>query len=169
MLMALLLVTGDFITISLATDRARPSPLPDVWRVRDVTAAAAVLGLCKLLFSLGALALGRHVLELDAGALQTFTFVTLVFGSQATVYVVRERGHLWHSRPGGWLVLSSLLDLAIAAALALGGLLLAPLPVSTVVGVLLGAVAFALVLDSVKTALFPRLRIAWRPADGGGR
>ena len=44
MLMALLLVTGDFLTMSLTTDRARPSPAPDSWRVRRITAAAAILG-----------------------------------------------------------------------------------------------------------------------------
>ena len=40
MLMALLLITGDFITMSLTVDRATPSPRPDAWRIGTVTAAA---------------------------------------------------------------------------------------------------------------------------------
>ena len=48
MLMALLLITGDFITMSLTTDRATPSSMPDAWRIRTLTAAAAILGLFGL-------------------------------------------------------------------------------------------------------------------------
>ncbi|HXZ01803.1 MAG TPA: hypothetical protein VEI03_17555 [Stellaceae bacterium] len=41
MLMALFLIAGDFITMSLTTGRATPSPMPDAWRIRKITAAAA--------------------------------------------------------------------------------------------------------------------------------
>ena len=108
MLMALLLVTGDFITMSLTTDRATPAPAPDVWRVRNITTAAAILGLFKLMFSVGVLAAGKYKLGLNIGELQTLAFVTLVFGSQATVYAIRERTHMWHSLPSIWLVLLQL-------------------------------------------------------------
>lgn len=159
MLMALLLVTGDFITMSLTTDKATPSPRPDTWRVRKITAAAAVLGLFKLTFSVAVLVAGKSGIGLNGSELQTLAFVTLVFGSQATVYVVRERRHMWHSRPGVWLLLSSVLDIGIAASLAITGLLMAPLSALVVGSVLLGAAAFSLALDVVKTMIFRRLQI----------
>jgi len=59
---------------------------------------------------------------------------------------------MWHSRPGGWLLLSSLLDLGIAASLAITGTLMAP-------AVLAGSIAFPLVLDAVKHVAFTRLKI----------
>ena len=154
MLMALLLITGDFITMSFTTDRATPSPLPDAWRVRNITIAAGILGLFGLIFAVGVLAVGKYRLGLDAKRLQTLAFVTLVFIGQATVYVVRERRHMWQSRPGGWLVLSSLLDLGIACALALTGTLMAPLPVPIVAAALAGAIVFSLALDGVKSIAF---------------
>lgn len=160
MLMALLLITGDFITMSLTTDRATPSPMPDAWHIRSITVAAAVLGLFALMFAVGSLAVGEYVLGLNASGLQTLAFVTLVFVSQATVYVVRERKHMWHSRPGIWLVLSSLLDLGIASSLAITGTLMAPLPASTVAAVLAGAMLFSFALDLVKSAVFLRLKLA---------
>jgi H+-transporting ATPase len=159
MLMALLLITGDFITMSLTTDRATPSPMPDTWRVRTITAAAAILGLFGLTFSVGVVAAGKYVVGFDARELQTLAFVTLVFASQATINVVRDRTHMWHSRPGGWLVLSSLLDLGIAASLAITGTLMVPLPALTVAAVLAGAIAFSMALDAVKHATFTRLKI----------
>jgi H+-transporting ATPase len=159
MLMALLLITGDFITMSLTTDRATPSPMPDVWRIRTITAAAAILGLSGLMFAAGVVAAGKYVLGFDIGELRTLAFITLVFGSQATVYVVRDRRHMWHSRPGGWLVVSSLLDLGIAASLAITGTLMAPLPFLTVAAVFTGAMAFSIILDAIKHVAFMGLKI----------
>ena len=59
MLMALLLITGDFLTMSLTTDRATPSRSPDRWRIRPITVAAAVLGLFGLIFAVGVVAVGN--------------------------------------------------------------------------------------------------------------
>ena len=92
--------------------------------------------------------------------LQTLAFVTLVFAGQATVYAVRDRKHMWHSRPGTWLVLSSVLDLGIAASLALTGTLMAPLPASFVAAVLAGSMMLSLVLDAVRSAAFLLLKLA---------
>ena len=159
MLMALLLITGDFLTMSLTTDRATPSPVPDSWRIRPITAAAAIVGLFVLIFTVGVVATGKYILGFPIAELRTLAFVALVFAGQATVYVVRERRHMWHSRPGKWLVLSSLLDLGIAAALAITGTLMAPLNALTVAAVLAGAVVFSLVLDIVKYVAFRNLKI----------
>ena len=154
MLMALLLITGDFITMSLTTDRATPSPLPDRWRVRNITAAAGILGLFALLFAVAVLAVGKYRLGLDPRGLQTLAFVTLVFVGQATVYVVRERRHMWHSLPGRWLALSSALDIGIASVLALTGTLMAPLPAPIVAAARAGAILFSVALNAVKSGAF---------------
>jgi H+-transporting ATPase len=159
MLMALLLITGDFLTMSLTTDRATPSPAPDSWRVRPITAAAAILGLCGLTFAVGVVAAGKFVLGFNIAQLRTLAFITLVFAGQATIYVVRERRHMWHSRPGRWLVVSSLLDLGVAGALAISGTLMAPLSALTVATVLAGAMVFSIVLDAVKQVAFKSLKI----------
>ncbi len=159
MLMALLLITGDFLTMSLTTDTATPSPGPDTWRMGSFTAAAAILGLSGLIFVVAVVAAGKYIFDYGIAELRTLAFITLVFASQATVYVVRERGHLWHSRPGGWLMLSSLLDLAIAGILAVTGTLMAPLAASTIGAMLLGTLLFAVALDAVKIVTFKILKI----------
>jgi H+-transporting ATPase len=91
-------------------------------------------------------------------------FVAIVFGNQATTYTNRERRHLWSSRPGGWVVASSIGDILIASTLAIGGIAMAPLPVSTVLGVLAAAIVFAIVLDLAKVPIFNRLGITRRSA-----
>jgi H+-transporting ATPase len=99
-------------------------------------------------------------MNLGTEALRTLAFVVLVFGSQATLYAIRERRHLWSSRPSLWLAVSSVVDIAIASALAVGGIAMMPLPALLVAGTLAAAAVFAFVLDFVKVPVFARLRIS---------
>jgi H+-transporting ATPase len=92
--------------------------------------------------------------------LRTLAFVTLVFGSQATTYAIRERKHLWNSRPSSWLLASSAVDILIASTLAVGGFAMAPLAPLVVIGTLFAAVTFAFLLDMVKVQIFAHLKIA---------
>ncbi|HSD24821.1 MAG TPA: hypothetical protein VLB79_10895 [Solirubrobacterales bacterium] len=75
--------------MSLTTDRASLAPRPSVWRMPRITAAAVLLGVCKLGFSTAMLGVGLWG-RLGTEELQTLTFVTLVLGNQALLYVPRE-------------------------------------------------------------------------------
>jgi H+-transporting ATPase len=156
-LMVLLFVTNDFLAMSLTTDRASPALHPSVWRMRNITAAAVTLGACKLAFSTAILAAGKFRLGFGPAELQTLAFVTLVFGNQAVLFVLRERRSMWRSRPSNWIVAASVAGIAIAAALALSGTLMEPLEWRVLAAVFVAAVGFALILDQIKqpvTALF---------------
>jgi H+-transporting ATPase len=160
MLMVLMMVTGDFLAMSSSTDNVRPSPTPSVWKIGPLTMAGVIMGMFDLLFCVACFSTGRFLLNLDTGTLQTLTVVTLVFSGQAVFYVARERQHLWSSRPGKWLIISSAVDLTFISLLAVNGLLMRPLAIAVVAGLFVAAVIFSLVLDSVKLVLFQRFRIA---------
>ena len=160
MLMVIVMITGDFLSMSLTTDHVRPSQAPNAWNIGKLTVAGAVLGICLLSFCAGVLAVGRFGLHLDAGALQTLAFIVLVFGSQGTIYAIRERRHLWNSRPSVLLALSSVLDIGIAATLAIAGIAMTPLPPLLVAGTLTAAAVFGVALDLVKVPVFARLGMA---------
>ncbi len=161
MLIVLLLISGDFLAMSATTDHVRPSPQPNAWRIGQVTAAAVGLGLCNAAFCTAVLIVAHfHFGLVDHHGLRTLAALTLVFSTQAAFYVVRDRRHLWSSRPSGWIVLSSLLDVAIIAVLAGRGILMHALPWTYIGAILLAAAMFALILDLVKSMLFARLRLA---------
>jgi len=159
-LMVLLLVASDFLTMSLTTDNTHPSRAPERWRIDRITAAAAAIGAMKLMFLAAVLATGVYKLGLDIGRLRTLAFVVLVFGGQVTVYVVRERGWLWTSAPSVWILLSSAVDIALAATIALSGLLTPALPGAILGAVFAAAFLFAFALDFWKLAVFRVLKIA---------
>jgi H+-transporting ATPase len=157
-LMVLMLITNDFLSMSLTTDRATPTRSPSAWRMRRITAAAVLLAAGKLGFSTGVVAVGQAWLGLTPGELQSLALVALVVGNQALLYVLRERGRLWRSRPSLWVVAASLADLGVIGALAASGILMAPLPGRVLLGVFAAAGAFALLLDQLKRPilwLFP--------------
>jgi H+-transporting ATPase len=159
MLMVILMITGDFLSMASTTDNVRPSAKPNAWRVNNLTIAGVILGCCDLAFCSGILAFGAFGLGLGTRALRTLSAVTLVFSGQGVFYTVRERRHLWRSRPSAWFVLSSVADVLIIAMLATRGLLMAPLPLWLVSAVLLAAALFAFVLDWLKTTVFSRLQM----------
>ena len=75
-------------------------------------------------------------------------------------YATTERQHLWSSRPGKWLIISSVVDLTLISLLAINGVLMRPLAVAIVAGLLAAAVIFSLLLDLLKVVLFRRLGIS---------
>jgi H+-transporting ATPase len=159
MLMVIIMITGDFLGMSLTTDHVRPSPKPNAWRVGTLTLAGVFMGLCDLVFCTALLALGRYRLGLGLGALRSLAFVLVVCGNQVTTYANRTRGHFWSIRPSRLLVLSSAADLLIASTLAGFGLAMAPLPLWVIGGVLAAGLAFAILVDMVKVPVFHRLRL----------
>jgi H+-transporting ATPase len=160
LLMVIVMITGDFLSMSLTTDKVRPSPTPNSWRIGGLTMAGVIMGSCLLAFCSGVLAVGRFGMNLGTEALRTLAFVALVFGSQATLYAIRQRRHLWGTRPSLWLAVSSVADIAIASTLAIVGIAMTPLPALLVAGTLVAAAAFAVVADLVKVPAFRGLGIA---------
>jgi H+-transporting ATPase len=159
LLMVLIMITGDFLGMSLTTDNVRPSPMPNAWRIGNLTVGGVIMGIGELGFCTGVLAFGAYQMGFGIGELRTLAFVVVVFGNQATTYTNRERRHLWSSRPSFWLVVSSIADLLIASTLAVGGMAMTPLPLWIVVGTLAAAGVFAVVLDFVKVPVFRHLGI----------
>jgi H+-transporting ATPase len=159
MLMVIVMITGDFLAMSLTTDRVRPSAMPNSWQIGKITSAGVILGGCFLAFCVAVLAFGKYELRLGIDALRTLSVVAIVYGSQATIYAIRERRDLWGLRPTPWLVLSSAADLLIISVLAIRGIAMAPLPISVLACEFTAAMVFGMALDGVKIPVFARLRI----------
>ena len=73
LLMVLIMITGDFLGMALTTDNVRPSPMPNAWRIGNLTVAGVIMGLGELVFCTSVLAFGayrhgvRHWRAEDAG------------------------------------------------------------------------------------------------------
>jgi H+-transporting ATPase len=99
-------------------------------------------------------------LHLSADKLQTLAFVAVAVGSQATIYAIRDRRHVWSLAPSRWLLLSSSGDLVISVLLATLGLFMAALSLTVVGGIVAAAAIFGVLLALLKTPLFRHLKIS---------
>jgi len=159
MLMVIVMITGDFLAMSLTTDRVRPSTMPNAWNVGRITGLAVLLGLCFLAFCVGIVAFGKFEVRLGIEALRTLSVVAIVYGSQATIYALRARRHMWGLRPTVWLVLSTIADVAIITVLASRGIAMAPLSLPILGCEFAAALLFGLILDVVKIPILLRFGI----------
>jgi H+-transporting ATPase len=159
MLMVIVMISGDFLAMSLTTDRVRPSAMPNSWNVGRITGAAVLLGLCFLAFCIGIMAIGKFELRLEIEPLRTLLVVAIVYGSQATIYALRARRQMWGLRPTMWLVLSSVADVAIITVLANRGIAMAPLSLSILGCEFAAAALFGLILDATKIPILSRFGI----------
>lgn len=160
-LMALLLVAGDFMTMALTTDRVAPSSRPTAWDIARVTRAAAFYGLGQLAFSTGVIAVAYVRYGMPVEPLRSLAFLTLVLGSQSTIYAARERRQSERTRPGRWLIASSVVDIGLAVALTTNGVFMAPLTLSIAGQAMLATVGFFVLLELAKAG-----GAAWRRARG---
>jgi H+-transporting ATPase len=155
------MITGDFLGMSLTTDNVQPSPMPNAWRIGNLTIAGIVIGIAELLFCIVILLFGKFYLLLDVAALQTLAFIAIVFGHQASMYAVRSRKRLWSiPYPSHWVIFSSVADILIASVLAVFGLLMAPLSILIVAQALVIAFVSAFFVDMVKVPVFLYLKIS---------
>jgi H+-transporting ATPase len=158
-LMAILMITGDFLAMSATTDHVRPSARPNAWHLNNITILAVVLALCNLAFCTAVVAFGARALGPAHDGLRTLAAVTLVFVGQSTFYVVRDRQRLWSSAPSRWIIASSAADVAIITLLATQGILMTPLPFEIIAAVFVASIVLAFALDAVKSVICRRLRM----------
>jgi len=159
LLIVLLLFTNDFVTMSIASDSVSFSTKPDRWRIGNLLLNGAAIAAPILMLSFTVFFVARGRLHLPLPQLQTLIFLMLVFSGQGTVYLVRERDHFWRSRPGPWLIAASLADIAAVSALAIGGILMAPIAPVLVIGLLLVVAGYLVLVDFLKVRIFKALAL----------
>jgi plasma-membrane proton-efflux P-type ATPase len=159
--MLLLTFMTDFAKISLATDHVRSSQKPETWNIGGFIVVSVVLGVAMLAEALVLLWIGwsRFGLAANNHALDTFSFLTLLYFAVFSVVSARERRWFCSSRPSRTLVIALGADALVGTVLTRVGLPgLRPLPWLQTLAIFGYAMAACLGLnDAVKVAM-----IRWR-------
>jgi len=154
LLVVLLLFTNDFVTMSIATDRVEFSRKPERWRIPTLMLTAAPLAALILVLSFSVFFAGRDLLHLPLAQLQTLIFVMLVLTGLGNVYLVRERRHFWKSRPSKWLMIATVLDIAVVSVMASQGILMTAISPALIGGLMALVLAYMVALDFLKIHIF---------------
>ncbi|HVU33941.1 MAG TPA: plasma-membrane proton-efflux P-type ATPase [Opitutaceae bacterium] len=160
--MALLLFILDFVTIAFSTDHVKWSKQPEVFEIGGLVWIGIILGVLAVVESLGILYLGTRFFHITAhpGALHSFGFALLFFSNVCTVFLIRERGHLWESAPSKPLLWAMGADSVVVFVMLAFGWIVTPLPVA-LLGLLVGCLVVSTVFnDYVKVAVYSLQRVA---------
>jgi H+-transporting ATPase len=157
--MALLVFANDFVTMSLATDRASYTKDPNAWNIGKAVLAAAVPGLLFAAEGLFVLLAGVFYFHLGGEQVRDLVILNLVYTSQFKVLILRERRHFWSSRPGRALLFFTFLTIAVFTAMGLFGVLLPAFAPAQVFFALGCAALIALLADFPKYWIFRKLEL----------
>ncbi len=159
LLIVLLIFTNDFMTMSIATDRVIFSPKPERWSIGKLVMAGCSMAGLVLILSFAVFVFAEKQLHLPLRQLQTLIFVMLVFTGQGNLYLIRTAKHFWCSRPGGWLIVASVVDILLISIFASQGILMAainPLLILALLGII---VLYLFAIDFAKVRIFAYLKI----------
>ncbi|MDE1830575.1 MAG: HAD-IC family P-type ATPase, partial [Thaumarchaeota archaeon] len=154
--MVLFIFFGDFATMSISTDNVRYSKRPTSLDTSWLFKVGVPLATLAIIEGVVLTIAGMTYFELsNTNRLYTFTFAYLVIESLFSLMIVRERGRFWKSRPSNVLLITTVTEISIVAAISLLGFLeLAPLGYIPLLAIIVySLVASFLVNDPLKVYL----------------
>jgi len=159
------LLLTDFVTLSISSDRVKPSAKPDSWRLPGVLGTGLVIGVATVAESIVLLYLLQMWFPASESQYGMYVFDILTLSALLNLVVVRERSRAWSSAPSGTLGISLILDIALVVAISTFGLAdLEGVPLQATLLVLgyFALMAFA-VNDTLKAIAFKRYGLARAP------
>jgi len=158
----LLLFLGDFVSMSISTDKVRSSLKPDTFDMRRLFGVSGSLGALmtaeSAVFSVAGLSYFGLIGNVEK--IYTFGFAYLNLAGVLTLMIVRERNHFWKSKPSRLLGITVLVEILFVVAISIFGVLeLAPLgylPVLAILGYAL--LTTFLINDPIKVYLIRKFK-----------
>jgi H+-transporting ATPase len=153
-MIVLLALLNDGAILSIAYDRVVPSDRPEKWNMRQVLSIACALGAAGVIASFGLFYLGERVLHLNREVIQTLIYLKLSVAGHLTIFLTRTRGPFWSNRPARILLGAVAGTQLVATLIAVYGLFMSPIGWGLALLVWGYALAWFLVNDQIKLAVF---------------
>ncbi len=154
----LLALLNDLPILTIAYDNTWPEPRPVRWEMRRVLAVATVLGLIGVIETFGLLLVGKLLLNLSEGQIQSFIYLKLAVAGHLTLFVARtKRPFLSEPRPAPVLLAAVLVTQLLAALIVGFGIFVAPIPWAYVGFVWAYCLAWVFIEDWAKLHVYHHL------------
>jgi H+-transporting ATPase len=163
-MIVLLAILNDGAILSIAYDNVRYSDRPEAWNMRLVLGMASVLGFIGPVAAFGLFYIADNAFGLGRPQLQTLMYLMLSVAGHLTIFLTRTRGPFWSIRPARILVIAVIGAQTIATIIAVGGILVTPLPWYWALAVWGYAILWFLLTDRVKLFAYRMLDPAKNPA-----
>jgi H+-transporting ATPase len=106
-MIVMLALLNDIPIMAIAFDNVPTSETPERWQMGTVLGMATWLGFFGVATSFLVYYIGRDVMHLSPGVLQSLIFLKLAIAGHLTIFLARTRGPFWSSKPSGALFWST--------------------------------------------------------------
>jgi H+-transporting ATPase len=159
LMIILLALLNDLPILAIAYDRTKIDEYPIRWNMREIMIVATILGILGVIASFGIFVIAKLLFKLPSGAIQTFVFLKLAVAGHLTIFLTRTEGRFWRKPYPAPILLWSAIGTKFAATLfAVYGLLVSPIGWTNALIIWGYALAWMVVNDFVKVAVFKWLR-----------
>lgn len=154
----LLALLNDLPIMTIAFDNTWLDPKPVRWNMRRVLTVATTLGLVGVVQTFGILVIGKVLLNLGQGEIQSLIYIKLAVAGHLTLFVTRTRRSFFSKPyPAPILLIAILATQAVAAAIVGFGILVTPIPWSYIGLVWVYCLAWMFLNDWVKLQVYHHL------------
>ncbi|AKH21117.1 plasma-membrane proton-efflux P-type ATPase [Sedimenticola thiotaurini] len=151
----LLALLNDLPIMTIAKDNTWLPPKPVRWEMTQVLSVASVLGIMGVASTFLLLIIARTWLQLEMDQIQTVIFLKLAIAGHLTLLVARtHRPFFAPPYPAPILLVAILCTQSIAVLIAAFGWFVTPIPWSMIGGIILYALAWMLINDLIKLAVY---------------
>jgi len=149
-LIVFIVVMNDLVTLSLGTDKAWPTKVPEQWNLPRLAKISAIFTLVWLVIGLGLLLFFHLTRNIEAAQISTLMFLYLIYSAMATVIMTRTRDQFWSFLPSKWVGCMVVANIIISTLMALAGWLMSPVDFQSVLIVFVITTLVLFVLDNIK-------------------
>ncbi len=149
-LIVFIIVMNDMVTLTLGTDKAWPTTVPERWDIGKLSQLSAIFTVGWLLLGLGLLWFYLEIQHLSAGQISSLMFLYLIYSAMVTILMTRTRDAFFSFLPSKWVSGMIAINFVVATLMAVFGWMMTATSFASI-GVLLAITLVAmLILDGLK-------------------
>jgi H+-transporting ATPase len=149
-LIVFIVVMNDLVTLTLGTDKAWPTRIPEKWNMPQLAKITAI-------FTIGWLALGLLLLwfyfkvqKLNAAQISSLMFLYLIYSAMETILMTRTRDPFWSFAPSKWVGGMVAINIVVATLAAAFGWIMSVVSFQYIIELLIITILAMLILDGLK-------------------
>lgn len=149
-LIVFIVVMNDMVTLTLGTDKAWPTAVPEKWNMPQLAKISAIFTIGWLALGLGLLWFYLKVQNLSAVQISSLMFLYLIYSAMETIIMTRTRDPFWSFAPSKWVGGMVAINMVVATLMAAFGWAMAAVSFQFIIILLIITLLAMLILDGLK-------------------
>ena len=153
-LIVFIVVMNDMVALTLGTDQAWPTTIPEKWNMPQLAMISAIFTIGWLALGMGLLVFYLKVQNLSAAQISSLMFLYLIYSAMETILMTRTRDPFWSFAPSHWVMGMVAINIVVATLMAAFGLVMTAVPFQFILILLIITLIAMLILDGLKTRYY---------------